>query len=195
MPLLRLTPVGIDPERIAGLLPAAPAVPRQTGAAQQGGSGIERHAGVRGLGAGAAAADGELSGGVALCGQNGDGVLARRQCLEVHGLQIDLDAALLGDVVGLVKGLAVHLHAPEAAEGGGAPEGQTIDAAAVIGGGEGVRSRQQRGDGDAAGRGVVPPRRGGAVLRFDRVYLILVDVQIFIDRPGSGFLQGTRIAH
>ena len=44
LPLLRLTPVGIDPERIAGLLPAAPAVPRQTGSAQQGGSGIERHA-------------------------------------------------------------------------------------------------------------------------------------------------------
>ena len=118
MPLLRRTPVGIDPERIAGLLPTALADPRQTGGAQQGGSGIERHAGVRGLGAGVAAADGELSGGVALCGQNGDGVLARRQCLEVHGLQIDLDAALLGDVVGLVKGLAVHLHAPEAAEGG-----------------------------------------------------------------------------
>ena len=56
LPLLRLTPVGIDPERIAGLLPAALAVPRQTGGAQQGGSGIERHACVRGLGAGAAAA-------------------------------------------------------------------------------------------------------------------------------------------
>ena len=55
LPLLRRTPVGIDPERIAGLLPAAPAGPRQTGGAQQGGSGIERHAGVRGLGAGAAA--------------------------------------------------------------------------------------------------------------------------------------------
>lgn len=75
MPLLRRTPVGIDPERIAGLLPTALADPRQTGGAQQGGSGIERHAGVRGLGAGVAAADGELSGGVALCGQNGDGVL------------------------------------------------------------------------------------------------------------------------
>lgn len=56
LPLLRLTPVGIDPERIAGLLPAALAAPRQTGGAQQGGSGIERHACVRGLGAGAAAA-------------------------------------------------------------------------------------------------------------------------------------------
>lgn len=35
-------PLSVDPERIAGLLPAAPAVPRQTGGAQQGGSGIER---------------------------------------------------------------------------------------------------------------------------------------------------------
>lgn len=47
LPLLRRTPVGIDPERIAGLLPAALAAPRQTGGAQQGGSGIERHAGPR----------------------------------------------------------------------------------------------------------------------------------------------------
>ena len=43
-------------ERIAGLLPAALAAPRQTSGAQQGGSGIERHACVRGLGAGVAAA-------------------------------------------------------------------------------------------------------------------------------------------
>lgn len=40
LPLLRLTPVGIDPERIAGLLPAVLAAPRQTGGAQQGGSAV-----------------------------------------------------------------------------------------------------------------------------------------------------------
>lgn len=88
LPLLRRTPVGIDPERIAGLLPAAPAVPRQTGGAQQGGSGIERHAGVRGLGAGAAAAG--RGGIVVAAGGGGSDLSGRRDRFNIGKTQISV---------------------------------------------------------------------------------------------------------
>lgn len=88
MPLLRLTPVGIDPERIAGLLPAALAAPRQTSGAQQGGSGIERHAGVRGLGAGAAAAG--RGGIVVAAGGGGSDLSGRRDRFNIGKTQVSV---------------------------------------------------------------------------------------------------------
>ena len=88
-------------------------------------------------------------------------MLARRQRPQIDRLQIDLNAALLGDIVGGGDGLAVHLHPLEAAEIRVALEGQAVDAAAVIGGGLGIRRGEQGiNAGGGAAAGVVPMPTG-----------------------------------
>ena len=93
--------------------------PGHAGHGQDSRHGVDADARVKGLGAAALAADGKVHAGVARRRQNGDGVLASRQRLEVRGLQVHHDGALFSGVVGLGKGLAVHLHALEAGETGG----------------------------------------------------------------------------
>ena len=107
---------------------------------------VHRHARVKRLGCGVQPADGKLRRGVPLAGEDGHGVLARRQRPQIHRLQVYLDAALLGDIAALVDGLAVHLHPLEAGEAGAALERQPVDAAGVVRGALGVGRCQQRCD-------------------------------------------------
>ena len=122
----------------------------QAGEGHQGRRRAGRDAGVEGGGAGLAAgdaaggdADGEHRGDIALRGEDGHDMVAVGQGAEVGGLEADLDAAALGDVVPGGEGLAVHLHALEGVEAGAADEGQAHVAAVIIG-------RFEHGDGRAA---------------------------------------------
>ena len=95
-------------------------------------------------------------------------MLARRQCLEVRGLQVHHGGALFSGVVGLGKGLAVHLDTLEGAERRGGTEHQAVIAAGIIRGGL-VGAVQLSGD--AGGGGIVIVAAGG--LGGDGVGLIL----------------------
>ena len=85
-------------------------------------------------------------------------MLARRQRLEVRGLQVHHGGALLGGVVGLGKGLAVHLDTLEGAERRGGTEHQAVVAAGIVCG-RLVGAVQLSGD--AGGGGVVIVAAGG----------------------------------
>lgn len=113
-----------------------PGGPGHAGDGQDSRHGVDTDARVEGLGTAALATDGEVHRGIAGGGQDGHGVLAHRQRLEVRGLQVDLGAAVvLNGVIALGKGLAVHLHALEGAESRGGTEHQSVVAGGVICGG------------------------------------------------------------
>ena len=92
-------------------------------------------------------------------------MLARRQRLEVRGLQVHHGGALFSGVVGLGKGLAVHLDALEGAERRGGAEHQAVVSAGIIRGGL-VGAVQLSGD--AGGGGIVIVAGGGGGCRLGR---------------------------
>ena len=85
-------------------------------------------------------------------------MLASRQRLEVRGLQVHHGGALFSGVVGLGKGLAVHLDTLEGAERRGGTEHQAVVAAGIVCG-RLVGAVQLSGD--AGGGGVVIVAAGG----------------------------------
>ena len=72
---------------------------RQAGEGQHGREGVDRDAGVGCAGAGLAVFHGEHRADIARGGLDGDGVAAVFQRPQVDRLEVDLDAAALGDVV------------------------------------------------------------------------------------------------
>ena len=112
-------------------------------------------------------------------------MLARRQRLEVRGLQVHHGGALFSGVVGLGKGLAVHLDALEGAERRGGTEYQAVVAAGIIRGGL-VGAVQLSGD--AGGGGVVIVRTGHRIA----VFVVLGNLRAAVDGhiSGIGVLDG-----
>ena len=95
-------------------------------------------------------------------------MLARRQRLEVRGLQVHHGGALFSGVVGLGKGLAVHLDALEGAERRGGTEHQAVIAARIVRGGL-VGAVENGGDRGA----VVVIAAGGGSLHTPSIIIIL----------------------
>ena len=95
-------------------------------------------------------------------------MLARRQRLEVRGLQVHHGGALFSGVVGLGKGLAVHLDTLEGAERRGGTEHQAVIAAGIIRSGL-VGAVENGGDRGA----VVVIAAGGGSLHTPSIIIIL----------------------